>query len=122
MTYRASRLITTASAAYAVFALVRPEHLGKAMKADTGELAGYRGLAYAYGIRDLTISSIGLLGRSGVAIRTAMGLRIASDLSDCVVLLVRADEPAVKGKVAVVTLGYAALNAAALVYDERRAA
>ncbi len=122
MTYRASRLITTASAAYAVFALAKPEHLGKAMKAETGQLAGYRGLAYAYGVGDLTISSVGLVGRSRVAIRLAMGLRVASDLSDCVVLLVHADEPAVKRKVAAVTLGYAALNAAALVYDERRAA
>ncbi len=122
MTHRASRLITTASAAYAVFALVKPEHLGKAMKADTSQSAGYQALARAYGIRDLTISSIGLLGHSRVAIRTAMGLRMISDVSDCVVLLVRADEPAVKRKVAAVTLGYAALNAAALVYDERRSA
>lgn len=122
MTHRASRLITTASAAYAVFALVKPEHLGKAMKAETDQLAGYQRLAYAYGVRDLTISSIGLLGRSQIAIRTAMGLRVASDISDCVVLLTRADEPAVKRKVAAVTLGYAALNAAALIFDERRAA
>ncbi len=122
MTHRASRLITTASAAYAVFALVKPEHLGKAMQADAGEMPGYNGLARAYGVRDLTISSIGLLGRSRAAIRTAMGLRIASDISDCVVLLVRTDDPAVKRKVAAVTLGYAVLNAAALAFDEARVA
>ena len=122
MNHVASRLVTTASAAYGVFALVKPDHLGKALEADANEMAGYNGLARAYGVRDLTISAIGLFGRSRAAVRTAMGLRIAGDISDCLILLRRTDDAAVKRKVASVTLGYAALNVAALLVDERRRA
>jgi hypothetical protein len=120
MSHVASRLLTTATAAYGVYALVKPDHLGKAMEADTKEMAGYNGLARAYGVRDLTISAIGLLGRSRGAARTTMGLRIAADIADCATLVQRAGDPTVKRKVAAVTLGYAALNATALLIDERR--
>jgi hypothetical protein len=62
MSHVASRLLTTATAAYGVYALVKPDHLGKAMEADAKEMAGYDGLARVR-VRDLTISAIGLLGR-----------------------------------------------------------
>lgn len=122
MTHVASRILSTATTAYAVFSLVRPRHLGNAMEADAEEMPAFDGLARAYGIRDLAIGGLGILGRSRAAVRTSMGLRIAGDITDCVVLLQRAHDPAIKRKVAAVTLGYAALNVAALVADERRAA
>jgi hypothetical protein len=119
MTHLASRLMSIATAAYGVFALVKPGHLGRAMEANAQEMPGYDGLARAYGVRDLSIGAIGLLGRGRAAVRTAMALRVAGDLTDWVVLLRRTDDSAVKRKVAAVTLGYAALNIVALLVDER---
>ncbi len=49
-----------------------------------------------------------------------MGLRIVGDLADAVVLGSRAPDNKVRAKVLAVTLGYAALNTAALVRDRRR--
>ncbi len=122
MTHVASRIMSSATTAYALFSLVQPRHLGTAMEADADELSAYDGLARAYGVRDLVIGGLGIFGRSRGAVRTSMVLRIAGDLTDCVVLLQRSNDPAIKRKVAAVTLGYAALNVAALLVDERRAA
>jgi hypothetical protein len=122
MTHVASRLLSTVTAAYAVYSLVRPEHLGRAMQADARQQPSYDGYARAYGVRDLVIGGLGAFGRSRGAVRAAMGLRIAGDITDCVILVQRADDRGVKLKVAAVTLGYAAMNVAALLADERRAA
>jgi hypothetical protein len=113
-----SRTVSAATLGYAVFALVKPEHLGSVMESDAFEQPTYDKLAKAYGVRDLVIGGLGLLGTPRV-VRAAMGLRVAGDLADAVVLASRAPNARVRTKVLVVTLGYAALNVAALVRGSR---
>ena len=76
-------------------------------------------LARTYGVRDLASSSL-LLSSDPALARAAMALRIAGDLGDCAVLTTTTSDPAVRRKIAAVTLGWAALNAAAWWADERR--
>ena len=118
ITYPASRAMSAASAVYGVYALLRPAHLANAMKADADRRDSYDTLAKAYGVRDLAISAVGVFGPAR-AVRWAMAARIAGDLADCATLVARADDGVVRGKVMGVTLGWAALNAAALRWDER---
>ena len=47
--------------------------------------------------------------------------RIAGDLADCATLVTKADGGKVRGKVAVVTIGWAALNFLAYRWDRSRA-
>jgi hypothetical protein len=122
MRYPLSRLMSAASASYGVFALVRPRHLGNALTHDPVQQADYDRLALTYGVRDTTISALGLFGRSDQAVTAAMALRVLSDLTDAVVLSLRNDDPAIRRKVLAVTLGWGALNAGALALDRRRAA
>ena len=49
-----------------------------------------------------------------------MGLRVASDLVDAGYLASRADSRDIRAKVLAITLGWAALNTAAVVLDRRR--
>jgi hypothetical protein len=121
MTYPLSRAMSVATAGYGVFALLRPRHLGTALTKDPVARAGFDTLALTYGARDLTVSTLGLLGRSERTVATAMAVRIAFDVSDGVILSSRADRAA-RGKVLGVTLGWATLNAVALMVDRRRAA
>ncbi len=114
----ASRVLSAATLGYAVFSLVKPEHLGKAMESDAFEQPTYDTIARVYGVRDVVIGGLGVIGTPR-AVRTAMGLRIAGDLADAVVLSTRAPNGKVRTKVLAVTLGYAALNVAALVRDRR---
>jgi hypothetical protein len=118
-TYLASRLAAAASAAYGTYCLARPQHLGQALKADIAEMPAYRDLAYTYGGRDLAISLAALTGRSPTVVRTAVALRIAMDVTDCATLSASTEDRAVRSKVMAVTLGWAALNAVALLLDER---
>jgi hypothetical protein len=105
---------------YAVFSLVKPEHLGKAMESDAFEQPTYDKIARAYGVRDVVIGGLGVFG-TPKAVRIAMGLRIAGDLADATLLGSRAPDNKVRGKVLAVTLGYAALNIAAVLRDRRTA-
>ena len=61
MTFPLSRLMSTATATYGVYALANPRHLGDAV--DPKHADDYDLLATTYGARDLAISSVGLLGR-----------------------------------------------------------
>jgi len=115
-----SRGVSALTLGYAVFSLVKPEHLGRAMDSDAFEQPTYDKIAKAYGVRDVAIGGLGLLGPSPKAVQVAMGLRIVGDLADAVVLGSRAPDNKVRAKVLAVTLGYAALNTAALVRDSRR--
>jgi hypothetical protein len=114
-----SRTMSAATAAYGAYALARPRHLGRAMTTNTLEQQRYDVWARAYGVRDLTVSALGLLGRSERVVTTAMAVRIASDVVDGAILSVRAHDGATRAKVLGVTLGWAALNTAALVADRR---
>ena len=121
MTYPLSRFMSAATASYGAFCLVKPRHLGDAMKANPVEKSAYDVLAYTYGARDIPISALGMFGRSGRVVTAAMMLRIAIDLSDGVVLSVNAKDSQVRTKVLGATLGWATLNTVALLLDRRRA-
>lgn len=122
MSYSLSRLMSTATAGYAGFALARPEHLGQAMGADRHEQSGYDLLAQVFGVRDTAISTFGILGRSEATVRTAMWIRIACDVGDGVVLALKAEDDETRAKVLGVTLTWATLNYLALRVDKKRAA
>lgn len=106
--------------AYGAYALARPGHVGNAMEASADESEFYDRLARGYGVRDLAIGLLGLVGPSA-AVSWSMRARIASDLADCVTLVVKADTGKVRAKAAAITVGYAALNLAAHRRDERAA-
>ena len=119
MSFPLSRLMSTATATYGVYALANPRHLGDAV--DPRHAGDYDLLATTYGARDLTISTVGLLGRSEKTISAAMAIRIACDISDGLILATRAKDDATRQKVLGVTFGWAALNTLALISDRRRA-
>ena len=119
MSFPLSRLMSTATATYGVYALANPRHLGDAV--DPKHADDYDLLATTYGARDLAISTVGLLGRSEKTISAAMAIRIACDISDGLILATRAKDDATRQKVLGVTFGWAALNTLALVSDRRRA-
>jgi hypothetical protein len=121
MSYRLSRLLSTATAAYGGYALAQPAHLWQALGADRKHREGLELLARTYGVRDLAISSLGVFGRSERTVRAAMLLRIAMDLGDAVLLSTQTDDEDVRRKVLAVTLGWAGLNTLALVVDSARA-
>lgn len=120
MNYRLSRLMSTATAGYAVFAFAKPDHLATALQVDKSERGGMDLVAKTYGVRDLAISAAGITG-SPATVRTAMKIRIANDVGDGIVLALRAKNDDVRQKALAVTMGWAALNSAALLIDSRRA-
>ncbi len=119
---RYSKLLSLATAAYGVFALVKPRHLADGVQAPAEQAPAFDRMAYTYAGRDLAISGLALAATSPAVVTAAMGLRIAGDLSDAAVLGTGTDRSDVRAKVLAVTLGWAALNAAALVADRRRLA
>ncbi|MBB6629402.1 hypothetical protein H5V45_18900 [Nocardioides sp. KIGAM211] len=120
MSYKLSRLMSTATAGYGAFALASPEHLGNALEADKRDMPGLNLLAQTYGVRDLAISSLGIFGRSDRTVKAAMLMRIAMDLGDAALLSTRTSDADVRKKVLAVTIGWAGLNALALVVDSAR--
>ncbi|WP_323791144.1 hypothetical protein [Nocardioides sp.] len=121
MSYALSRLMSTATASYAGYCFARPEHLGQAMGASSGEQAGFDRLALVFGVRDAAISTFGILGRSEHTVKTAMWIRIGCDVGDGIVLAAKADDDATRTKILATTLGWGALNFLALAADRRRA-
>ncbi len=113
--------MSLATAGYGAFALARPGHLPDALEADETNRPGLELLAQTYGVRDLAISSLGVLGRSDRTIRAAMLMRIAMDLGDSALLATRTRDDRVRTKVLAVTIGWAGLNTFALLVDSRRA-
>jgi hypothetical protein len=114
MTFPLSRLMSTATASYGVYALANPRHLGDFV--DPAHARSYDTLAQTYGARDLITSTVALKGRT-----VAMVMRILSDLSDAAILSRRAADDETRQKLLGVTLGWASLNAVALLIDRRRA-
>jgi len=117
---RFSKLISLATAAYGVFALVKPRHLANGIKAPAGQAPAFDRMAYTYAGRDLTISGLALVSSNPPVITAAMGLRILGDLADAAILGTGTSRPEVQKRVLAVTLGWAALNATALLVDRRR--
>ena len=119
---RFSKLLSLATAAYGVFALVKPRHLADGVQAPAAQAPAFDRMAYTYAGRDLAISGLALASRNPSVITAAMLLRIIGDFSDATVLSTGTSKPDVQKKVLAVTLGWAALNTAALVADRRRLA
>lgn len=119
MDYPASRLLSAATMAYGVYAAVKPRHLAESMHADPGRARTWDKVAYGYALRDIPVSLAGILGPAN-AVQAAMKARIASDITDAVALGTAARDGATRAKVMGVTLGWAALNVAALAWDRRR--
>lgn len=114
-----SRAMALASSAYAGYALARPGHLADALRATPEERASLDRLAHTYGVRDLATSAL-VLAPTPALVRAGMALRIVSDLGDCAILAGSTADPAVRRKLAAITLGWATLNALAWAADERR--
>ena len=112
--------MSAGTAAYAVYALARPRHLGAALSADQQRQRSFDTVATTFGLRDLPISMIGLLGRSPHAVRTAMLLRIVLDVADGAFLARQAQNRDRAKRVGIVTLGWASLNTIAVTTDSRR--
>ena len=119
MTFTFSRAISAATAAYGVFALARPRHLADGVQAPASQAPAFDQMAYTYGARDLGISALAIGSRSPAVVTAAMALRIVGDLSDATILATNARDSQVRAKVLAVTLGWAALNTAALIADRR---
>jgi hypothetical protein len=117
-----SRLMSLLSLGYGVYALVAPRHLGRQLEVPEGQLPAYDRMAHTYAGRDLAVSALGILGPDVEAVTTSMVLRIVGDVSDAAVLSVAAPSGRVRAKMLAATLGWAALNTAALVADRRRLA
>ncbi|MCH1869037.1 hypothetical protein [Nocardioides sp. CFH 31398] len=118
--FRLSRAMSVLTAGYAVYALARPRHLGSALDAEPRAAEGWDEVARVFGVRDLVVSGVALLGREPATVRTAMRVRIGLDAADGLLLASRVGDPGVRAKVLGVTLGWAALNALALRADRRR--
>lgn len=114
-----SRLMSTATASYGVYALAEPRHLGRALTDNEPMQADYDLLAQTYGARDLALSTLGIFGRSERTVTAVMLVRIACDVSDGLLLSARTDDEETRQKVLAVTLGWAGLNLLALARDRR---
>jgi hypothetical protein len=120
MSFLRSRLLSVATAAYGVYALSEPRHLGGFLTTDPDRQEAFDSLARTYGARDLAVAAFGVLGRSPGTVTAAMLTRVAMDLTDAAVLSREAKDSATRAKVLGVTIGWASLNAAALLADRRR--
>ena len=116
---RYSKLLSLLTAAYGVFALARPRHLAQGVQTPAVEAPAMDRMAYTYGGRDLAISGLALGSSNPSVVTAAMLLRIVGDLSDAAVLGTTT-KPSVRAKVLGVTIGWAALNTAALLADRRQ--
>lgn len=117
-----SKLISLATAAYGVFAAVKPRHLADGIEAAAAQAPAYDRMAYTYAGRDLTISGVALASSNPSVVTAMMLLRIMGDLADATILGTGTSQSAVRKKVLAVTVGWAALNTAALVADRRKLA
>ena len=116
-----SKLISLLSAGYGAFALAKPRHLADNLEAPDGQAPAYDRMAYTYAGRDLSISGVALASPEPSVITAAMALRILSDLARRSILgSSTSSKPDVQKKVLGITLGWAALNAVALLADRRR--
>jgi hypothetical protein len=119
MTFALTRLMSAATASYGAYALIDPSHLGKFV--DPKHADSYDTLAQTYGARDLILSAVAMKGRSQKTVTAAAVVRILSDLSDAAILSPKAHDDDTRKRLLGVTVGWAGLNALALVIDRRRA-
>ena len=115
---RYSKLLSLATAGYAVYCAVRPRHLADALEVPAARAPETDRLARTYTGRDLPLAVMALASNDPATVRTAMLLRLTADLTDATVLG-STTTGAVRGKVLGITLGYGALHLAALAADAR---
>ncbi|KRC64041.1 hypothetical protein ASE12_04260 [Aeromicrobium sp. Root236] len=115
-----SALISVATAAYSVFALAKPRHLGNAITASPLKQPDYDIAARTFGVRDLVASGLALAAPTTKAREQAMLGRVVFDLTDSALFTNEATTTGRKAKVLAVTVGWAALNVAAIVADRKR--
>lgn len=114
-----SKLISAATAGYAVFALAKPRHLGEALTKSPLKQPEYDLVARMFGPRDLVISALAIVAPSRAARERAMIARVALDLSDAALLTPEATTKTGKAKVLGATLTWAGLNVAAILADRK---
>lgn len=116
--FRASSVVSVATAAYGIYCLAKPDQLAHATRRAPTE--GWRTLSRYYGVRDLATSAL-MLGPNPCWWRAAMRIRLASDVTDAVSLAyVLRETPAVAAKAAGVAGGWGVVNALAWRWDEQR--
>jgi len=120
MTYPLSRIMSTATAAYGMYALLKPGHLGSALEASEEQQPAFEVMAYTYALRDIPVSAVGMFASSATLVTASMLMRIASDLGDATILGSTTSDEQVRSKVLGVTVGWASLNVLALLLDRRR--
>ncbi len=119
MSFPLSRILSTATGAYAVFALIKPEHLGSALEVPAEQMSAFDLVAYTYAGRDLPLSLVGMFATSPTLVSASMAMRIASDCGDAAILGLTMKDPAIRKKALSVTIGWGALNTVALLIDRR---
>jgi hypothetical protein len=119
MTPSYSKLISGATAGYAVYALLKPRHLGKALTNSPLKQPEYDLVARLFGPRDLAVIALAVLAPSAASREQAMIARVALDLTDAALLTGEATNKAGKAKVLGATLTWAGLNIAAILADRK---
>lgn len=119
MTYPLSRILSTATAAYGAYALLRPDHLGSALEAPAEQMAAFDLMAYTYALRDIPVSAVAMFASSDQLVVGSMLMRIASDLGDATILGLGVTDEQGRATALKVTLGWAALNLVGLLLDRR---
>jgi hypothetical protein len=114
-----SALMSVATAAYSVYALANPRHLGTALGASPLKQPDYDIVARTFGVRDLVASGLALVAPTVTAREQAMVGRVVFDLTDSALFTREAQTTAGKAKVLAVTITWATLNVAAIVADRR---
>jgi hypothetical protein len=106
------RALGVATAVYSAAVIAKPKVLTK--PSGLAETPATRTLATAVGARDLVSGLAVTFAPSGLPLRLALLVRVAMDLGDTVVLGLAAPDKSTRAKVIGVTLGWAAINALAL--------
>lgn len=112
-----TKVLSAASAVYGAYAIARPAHLGRALESKPE--TKYDSTARIFGIRDVVVSTVALLSKDRSVITAAAGTRVAFDIGDCLALRGEARTADAKRKITGITLGWAALNAAAYAADRK---
>jgi hypothetical protein len=116
-----STIMSAGTAAYSVYALARPRHLGKALTDSPLKQPEYDVVARTFGFRDLVVSALALAAPTAAAREQAMIGRIVLDLTDSALFTAEARTTAGKAKVLLATLTWAGLNTAAVLKDRETA-
>ncbi len=119
MTFPLSRVLSAGTAAYGLFALIKPDHLSSALEAPPEQKPAFDLMAYTYAARDIPVSAVGMFASSPAWVTASMLMRIFSDFGDAAILGINMDDPQVRNKALGVTIAWGLLNSAALAIDRR---